>query len=121
VDALEGDDGQATAISERQLTAPSRPGIYFLRHGAERAGALVVNAEPEESDLRRLAPRALGARLRARETVVTPDEARWRREAFDVGARRPLQPSLLLLALLCLAAELFVVRRDDRPRLARAA
>ena len=121
VDALEGDDGQATAISDRQLTAPARPGVYFLRHGAERAGALVVNAEPEESDLRRLAPRALQARLRARETVVTPDEGRWRREAFDVGARRPLQPSLLLLALLCLAAELFVVRRDDRPRLARAA
>lgn len=121
VDALEADDGQTAAVAGRTATAPTRPGIYFLRQGAQRVGALVVSAEPAESDLRRLPAEQLRARIRVREIMVVGDDALWKRAIFDVGSRRPLQPSFLLLALLCLAAELFVVRRDGRPRPVRAA
>ena len=121
VDAFEADDGQTTALTSRAMTAPFQPGIYFLRHGAERVGAVEVNPEPEESDLRRLTSSQLRGRIRVRESVVVGDDAQWKRAVFDVGGRRPLQPSLLLLALVCLAAELFVVRRDGQPRPARAA
>jgi hypothetical protein len=103
------------------MTAPSRAGIYFLRQGSDRVGALVVNPEPDESDLRRLTAEELRGRIRVRESVVASDDSGWRRAIFDVGSRRPLQPSLLLLALACLATELFVVRRDGQPRPARAA
>lgn len=121
VDALEAEDKQSTALTSRSITAPLRAGIYFLRQGAERVGAVVVNPEPDESDLRRLPSDQLRARIRVRESVVASDDAMWKRVIFDVGSRRPLQPSLLLLALACLAAELFVVRRDGQPRPARAA
>jgi hypothetical protein len=121
IDAIEAEDGQTTAQASRALNAPLRPGIYFLRQGAERVGAVVVNPEPDESDLRRLPAGQLRARIRVRESIVVSDDAQWKRAIFDVGSRRPLQPSLLFLALACLAAELFVVRRDGQPRPARAA
>ena len=108
-------------LTARTMNAPLRAGIYFLRQGAERVGAVVVNAEPDESDLRRLPAAQLRGRIRVREIVAVSDDASWKRAIFDVGARRPLQPSLLLLALACLAAELFVVRREGQPRPARAA
>ncbi|MBV6520483.1 MAG: hypothetical protein MNPFHGCM_00598 [Gemmatimonadaceae bacterium] len=121
VDALEGDDQQAAKLTSRTLIAPSRAGVYFLRRGAERVGAVVVNAEPEESDLRRLPLDQLRSRIRVRESVVVSDDGAWKRAVFDVGSRRPLQPSLLLLALACLAGELMVVRRDGQPKAIRAA
>jgi hypothetical protein len=121
VDALEAEDGQTTAVTARSLAAPVRPGVYYLREGAQRVGAVVVNPEPEESDLRRLSLGDLRLRIRSRESVVVSAEGQWKRAVFDLGSQRPLQPSLLLLALVCLAAELFVVRRDDRPRPARKA
>ncbi|MEP7343782.1 MAG: BatA and WFA domain-containing protein [Gemmatimonadaceae bacterium] len=121
VDAIEADDGQTTALTSRSMNAPLRAGIYFLRQGAQRVGAVVVNPEPEESDLRRLPADQLRGRIRVRESIVVSDDPSWQRAIFDVGSRRPLQPSLLLLALLCLAVELFVVRRDGQVRPARAA
>ncbi len=111
-DGLEGTDGQVTPIKGLN-TAPTRPGVYFVRRGAARIGALVVNAEGEEGDLRRLSARALRDRIRSGDALVTDDEARWKRSLFDVGSRRPLQLPLILLALLLLAAETLVVRRGD--------
>jgi hypothetical protein len=52
--------------------------------------------------------------VRTRDAIVTSDAAAWRRSLFDVGARRPLQLPLILLALILLAAETLVVRRDER-------
>ncbi|MFN8580633.1 MAG: hypothetical protein U0163_06590 [Gemmatimonadaceae bacterium] len=46
VDALESEDGASIAVTGRDLTAPTRPGVYYLRERAERVGALVVNPEP---------------------------------------------------------------------------
>lgn len=113
VDGVEGSDGQVQPATP-DYTAPARPGVYFLRRGTERVGALVVNVEPEESDLTRLPLAALRERIRATGAVVTHDPAEWSRALFDVGARRPLQLPLILLALALLAAETFVVQRDER-------
>ncbi|MEO7964990.1 MAG: BatA and WFA domain-containing protein [Gemmatimonadaceae bacterium] len=118
-DGLEGTDGQVTPI-QGVTTAPTRPGVYFVRRGAMRVGALVVNAEGEEGDLRRLPIRALRDRIRSNDALVTDDQARWKRSLFDVGSRRPLQLPLILLALLLLAAETFVVRRGDHSLAAAA-
>lgn len=113
VDALETSDGQTTPFVAGNK-APGRAGVYFLRRGTERVGALVVNAEPEESDLRRLPIAALRDRIRTRDAVVTANAAEWKRSLFDVGSRRPLQLPLILLALALLVAETMVVRRDER-------
>jgi len=114
-DGLEAPDGQVTPLTASS-NAPSRAGVYFLRRGTARVGALVVNAEPEESDLARLPLATLRDRVRTRDALVTADAAEWRRSLFNVGARRPLQLPLILLALALLAAETLVVRRDERRR-----
>jgi hypothetical protein len=113
VDALEAGDGQVTPFAAGAV-APTRPGVYFLRRGPERVGALVVNAEAAESDLTRLSVATLRDRVQSREALVTADPAEWKRSLFDVGARRPLQLPLILLALALLVAETIVVRRDER-------
>jgi hypothetical protein len=120
-DGLEGPDGQVVPLTQGTVRAPARAGVYFLRRGAERVGALVVNGEPQESDLRRLSAQSLGERLRGSNVTVLRDGAEWRRAAFDAGARRPLSTPLLLLALAALLAELIVVRRGDRVLRPRAA
>lgn len=116
---LESADGDTLAVPA-DSTAPARPGVYFLRRGEERIGALVVNVEPEESNLARLEARALADRLGRDAEVVTSVE-RMSEAVFASGSRRPLQAILLALALMCLAAEGFVVRRADAPGHARAA
>lgn len=112
-DGIEAPDGQVTPASG-EVTAPARAGVYFVRRGADRVGALVVNAEPEESDLRRLSLAMLRDRVRGRDVLVTNDPDAWSRSLFDAGSRRPLQLPLIVLALLLLAAETFLVRRSER-------
>ncbi len=102
-------------------TAPSRAGVFFLRRGEERVGALVVNPEREESRLDRLTSAELKARLRGRDVLVTADQAELTRRAFDSSTQRPLQAVLLLLALGCLVAEMIVVRQAEPRGLRRAA
>ena len=119
VTGFEG-DSQVVAVGG-QARAPSRAGVYFLRRGEERVGALVVNPEREESRLDRLSGGELTARLRGRDVVVTGDADEVPRRAFDVSSQRPLQAILLLLALGCLVAEMMVVRQAEPRGLRRAA
>ena len=119
VTGFEG-DSQVFAVGAK-ATAPTRAGVFFLRRGEERVGALVVNPEREESRLDRLGAPELKARLRGRDVLVTGDEAEVPRRAFDASAQRPLQAILLLLALGCLIAEMLVVRRAEPRGLRRAA
>lgn len=102
-------------------TAPLRNGVYFLRRGDARVGALVVNPEREESRLDRLPPAELRSRIRAEDVNVTGDAAELARRAFDASARRPLQAALLVLALACLVAEMVIVRRAEPRGQRRAA
>jgi hypothetical protein len=112
-DGIEAPDGQVTRAAGT-LRAPGRPGVYFLRAGAERIGALVVNPEPQESDLRRIEPAVLTERIRGASVAATADPATFKASLFAAGSKRPLQLPLLLLALALLAAEAWVVRRTER-------
>ena len=119
VTSFEGDS--VTVAVSAESTAPARAGVYFLRRGEDRVGALVVNPEREESRLDRLSRTELRSRLRAADAVVTGDASELARHAFDPSAQRPLQALLLLLALACLVAEMVVVRRAEPGGLRRAA
>lgn len=119
VTSLEGDSLNLTVGAEP--AAPGRAGVYFLRRGEERVGALVVNPEREESRLDRLSRSELRSRIRAGDAVVTGDPSELGRHAYDPSAQRPLQALLLSLALACLVAEMIVVRRAEPGGLRRAA
>ena len=104
-DAIETPSGAREGLTGETMRGPERTGTYFLSMGVRRVGAIVVNAEPDESVLERLGADELGARLRARRTVVAATPAAWASEAFRSAARRSLTAPLLMLALLALAAE----------------
>lgn len=117
--ALESAEGQTVPLDATAPRAPMRQGVYFLRRGPTRVGAITVNAEAEESDLRRLNASALAARIRGRDVMVLRDAAAWRNAAFAVGNRRPLGTLFLILLLLVVAAETVVARSGLR-RIRRA-
>lgn len=115
VSALESPDGSTRTVSGGEtLTAPWSAGVHFWLRGDRRAGALVVNPEPEESDLTRFTPDSLARALGAARTLQDP--ARLGRETFAAGGRRALDTPLLILALVLLAAESLVARRGRRAR-----
>jgi hypothetical protein len=90
--------------------------VYFLRRGGAKAGALVVNGEPDESALARLSPPLLRSRFEGGEVGVTSDGDRWATDAYTGSARRPLGTPLLILAALVLVAEAVIARGSgDRP------
>jgi len=108
---IEEPDGTRRAIGGSMMEAPARPGVYFLhRLGGERAGALVVNGEARESELRRLPPAELASRVRGRRVSVYVDAQRWASAAFDASAERPLAAPLLAAVLGLLVLEALVVR-----------
>lgn len=108
VDGLEAPDGSLRTLrAGTTLRAPWTAGVYFWRRGAARAGALVVNPEGGESQLRALGADSLSARV---VDVVTAPE-RLARVTFAAGGRRALATPLLLLALGLLIAESWMARR----------
>jgi hypothetical protein len=111
---LESADGQTVPLDAAAPRAPMRQGVYFLRAGPARVGVVTVNAEADESDLRRLNDAALAARVRGRDVVVLRDAEAWRSAAFAAGNRRPLGTLFLILLLLVVAAETFVARSGLR-------
>lgn len=116
---LETADGQSLALDPAAPRAPMRQGVYFLRRGPTRTGAITVNAEPDEADLRRLNANAFMARVRGRDVAVLQDGGAWRAAAFAAGNRRPLGTLFLILLLLVVAAETVVARSGLR-RIRRA-
>src|SRR6185312_14900616 len=109
-DALELPDGDRVPLPDDSLAAPARPGAYFFLHGGARTGALVVNPEASESDLRRLDPSALAARLRGRHATTAEDGVKFTTAIFATAPRRPLVAPLLAAALVALVAESAMAR-----------
>ena len=109
-DALELPDGDRVPLPDDSLAAPARPGAYFFLHGGARTGALVVNPEASESDLRRLDPSALAARLRDRHATTAEDGVKFTTAIFATAPRRPLVAPLLAAALVALVAESAMAR-----------
>lgn len=117
-DALE--PARAGGIADRvrltggAFTAPAEPGVYFLQRAGRRAGALVVNAESGESELRRLTPEALRDRLGGDDVRVVGRPGRWSSVVFAAPGARPLGVPFLIAALCALAAESFVAASGQR-------
>jgi hypothetical protein len=112
-DALELAGGRRVALAADTVVAPDRAGVAFFLRGARRVGALVVNPEPDESDLARLDTATLASRVRARE-VVSPDSARWAATLFSSSPRRSLLVPVLVLALAVLLLESAVAGAGQR-------
>jgi hypothetical protein len=103
------DSTRRTVRAGDQLAAPTRAGVYFWRRAGQRAGALVVNPEPAESELAALDADSLQTMLGAERAEPTPETLA--RAAFAAGGRRALDTPLLLLALALLVLESWLARR----------
>jgi len=110
--ALERVDGSLVPLSGDRLTVPNDPGVYLLRRQTARVGALVVNPEPEESDV----GQAVGAEgkflsaLNGRAISVVPTSDAWRTRLFQQAAGRSLVLPLLAIALIALLLEAWFSR-----------
>jgi len=103
--------GAPESVVGGEVTAPATPGVYFLLRGPATVGAIVVNPEPEESELQRLSPATLRSRVGGRNTTVTSTPETFIRAAFDPTAGRSLIAPLLAGALVALVAEGWLSRR----------
>ncbi len=111
---LERPDGSLVPLSGDRLTVPNESGVYFLRRQATRIGAVVVNPEAQESDVRMEPPDSAGAAFRkrviGRRVAVDTTADEWRRHALDQAAGRGLLVPLVALALLALLLEALLSR-----------
>ena len=118
VTGLERPDGKVVGTNGDRLIVPNESGVYYLRRQAARVGALVVNAEPEESDVlgteQGSADRAMAtmrAHLTGRDITSAESARAWRTLVFDRAAGHGLLLPLVALALAALLAEAWLVRR----------
>ena len=112
-DSWEPADGAPSEpLTGATIRAPATPGVAFLRRGATRVGALVVDGEPRESDLRRLPSSGLASLMRPIgsgrvDTSADP----WVAAVFEGGGGRPLATPFFLIALTLLVTESMLTRR----------
>jgi hypothetical protein len=104
-DAMEDAEGRRTPLAGVTFSAPARSGVFFLLRGNERAGAIVVNGEPEESELGRLDDDVLARRIRADDVQIWDEGAAWSDAIFGTADRRPLAVPFLVAAIAALLAE----------------
>ena len=109
-DGVEMPDGRSVSVTDS--LRPERAGVYFWTRGGARIGALVVNAEPEESVLRRLEDDEMRGRLGP--AVVTHAAAATAEAAFRRASRRPLGSILLAALLAVLVGETIVAASAAR-------
>lgn len=112
-DQLELPGGRRVAVATDTLVAPDRAGVAFFLRGGRRVGALVVNPEPDESNLARLDGATLASRVRATD-VVLPDSGQWAASLFSSSPRRSLLVPVLVLALAVLVLESAVAGAGQR-------
>ena len=110
---LEAPDGSVRPLAGSRLRAPAAPGVYFLRRGAERAGAVVVAPEGAESVLDRANASAIAARFAGGGAVGLDDAGRLAARAWSGQSPRPVLAALLLATLVLIALEVWFARRDD--------
>ena len=129
---FERPDGTVVPLSGDRLTVPNDAGVYLLRRQSSRVGALVVNPEPEESDVGQgTGPEArFLSRVNGRAVSVATASDAWRKQIFQLAAGRSLIPILLAIALVALLLEAWFSRSapstaardvDRRASTARAA
>lgn len=109
--ALEGVDGAVRPVAGDRIPAPLTPGVAFFRRQEARVGAVVVNAEPEESRTEGGTGAALLTPWRGVRVEAAPTGAAWRDRVLAQGAGHPLLVPLLLLALTALVVDGWLGRR----------
>ena len=117
VEAIESATGGRTALEGSSFEAPSLAGTYFFVRSGRRVGALVVNAEVDESRLERWSARDLAERVSSAGARVVTARDEWTRAAFSGTARRSIVLPLLVAALLVLAAEAVISTTGGRAQL----
>ena len=117
VTGLEGPDGKIVGTNSDRLTVPNEAGVYYLRRQAARVGALVVNPEPEESDVVGMgeggadsAVAAMRTHIAGRDVTPAASVSAWRTLVFDRAAGHGLLLPLVALALAALLAEAWLAR-----------
>lgn len=110
ITAFEMPDGSVNAAAARTGFAPTEPGVYLLRRDAAQTGALVVNAERDESNLAAATDKDLLARISGDEVSAAPNASEWRSEILDQTAGRSLAWPLIAIALLALVIESWLSR-----------
>ncbi len=112
VSALERPDGSLVSLTGTRITVPNEAGVYLLRRQAARVGALVVNPEPEESDVAQGGAQdaAFLSRVAGRSVSVAASPDDWRTRIFRQTAGRSLVPLLLAIALVALLLEAWFSR-----------
>ena len=117
VDELVSTDKQSIAVHSRTVQAPARDGVYWMRRAGAVVGALVVNAEPAESNLAPLDKAALAERITGPKPQVLAPTENVAHAAFSTAGRRPLVGLLLVALVVLLIVESLVARetRDRRP------
>jgi len=117
VTGLEGPDGKVVGTNSDRLTVPNETGVYYLRRQAARIGALVVNPEPEESDVVGMGQGAadsavamIRTHITGRDVTPAASVSAWRTLVFDRAAGRGLLVPLVALALAALLAEAWLAR-----------
>ncbi len=117
VTGLEGPDGKIVGTNSDRLTVPNQAGVYYLRRQAARVGALVVNPEPEESDVvgtgqggADSAVTAMRTHITGRDVTPATSARAWRTLVFDRAAGHGLLLPLVALALAALLAEAWLAR-----------
>ncbi len=117
--ALERPDGTLVPLTGERFTVPGSPGVYFFRRQAVRSGALVVNAEPEESDVgdgrgqnaAGLDPSRWVAPINGESVIGMRDASQWRRTVFEQASGQALLLPLVALALAALLLEAWLSGR----------
>ncbi len=125
ITALERPDGSLVPLTSDHLTVPNDAGVYLLRRQTARIGALVVNPEPEESDVGQGAGQGAQflSHVSGRSVTVKVSPETWRNAIFQQAAGRSLLPPFVALALLALILEAWFARaartdvgaESDRP------
>lgn len=109
-DSLEAPNETVVLWTGDTRTAPEQPGVYFLRRGTERVGALVVNAEAEESDVGEVDGAMFMSRFEGDAVSAHASGDAWRRAVLSQAEGRSLLVPLVVLALLLLALEAWFAR-----------
>jgi hypothetical protein len=105
VQAILTDAGPLRVDAAREISAPTRPGVYFLQGSSrDTVGALEVNHDPRESRLEQAPAPMIRATLGSGTMVL--DDGGLDRELFRGARRADLTGPLLLLALLLAVAEI---------------
>jgi hypothetical protein len=105
----EGADGLAVGTGVERAgaaaTAPLVPGVYPLLAGGDTVGALVVAADPRESDLTRAAEADVAAAFPGARVRVVSTPRAYATARFAGAGRSDLTPWLLAVALAVLVVE----------------